>query len=147
MNPFDDMVMIVEALLQLSMIVMVGLYFAFSNTIMTSLKRFENGADVMVEINKVILNPLFMMCFILSGVASVYFVFNGDPWLALSGGVFVVGTTLVTIVKNVPLNNKLLATSEPNTRQLVWSEYLDKWVFWNQIRTVSALLSGLLLAL
>lgn len=54
---------IVEALLQLSMIIMVGLYFIFSNTVMRVLATHHNGAEVMNGINAVILNPCFCFCF------------------------------------------------------------------------------------
>jgi uncharacterized membrane protein len=134
---------IIESLIQLSMITMVGLYFAFSNTIMPSLKQFESGADVMAEINKVILNPVFLTAFMLSGIGSLYLVIIADGLLAISGAVFLIGTTLVTMVKNVPLNNQLRDAGKE--RGQVWQHYLEKWVFWNHVRTVSAVISGLLI--
>ena len=145
MNDSINMVSAIEAVMQLSMILMVGLYFTFSNTVMASLKGFENGVDVMVELNKVILNPLFMTCFIGSGISSAYLAVTGTGLVAISGAVFFIGTTLVTVIKNVPLNNKLLNATEAISRQQVWREYLQKWVFWNHIRTASAVLSAFLL--
>ena len=133
----------IESLIQLSMIIMVGLYFAFSNTIMPSLKQFESGADVMAEINKVILNPVFLTAFMLSGIGSLYLVIIADGLLAISGAVFLIGTTLVTMVKNVPLNNQLRDAGKERVQ--VWQHYLDKWVFWNHVRTGSAAISGLLI--
>ncbi len=136
---------ILEPLIQLSMIIMVGLYFIFSNTIMSSLKQFESGADVMVEINKVILNPVFMAVFWISGLGSLYLVVFAEGMLFISGVIFLVGTTLVTMVRNVPLNNRL-RDSGPE-REQVWQMYLDKWVFWNHVRSVAAISSGLLLVI
>lgn len=133
----------IESLIQLSMIIMVGLYFIFSNTVMASLSKFESGADVMVEINKVILNPLFMAVFWISGLGSLYLVIVADGLLFISGLVFLVGTLLVTMVKSVPLNNQLQDAGAE--REQVWQRYLDKWVFWNHVRTVAATSSGLLL--
>lgn len=133
---------LIESLIQLSMVIMVGLYFAFSNTIMPSLKQFESGADVMAEINKVILNPVFMAVFLLSGIGSLYLMIVADGLLAVSGAIFLIGTTLVTMVKNLPLNNQLRDSDKE--RPQVWQHYLDKWVFWNHIRTGSAVISGLL---
>ncbi|CAA0123315.1 Uncharacterised protein [Halioglobus japonicus] len=133
----------VESLIQLSMIIMVGLYFAFSNTVMASLAKFESGADVMVEINKIILNPVFMAVFWISGLGSLYLVVAAKGLLFIAALVFLVGTTLVTIVKNVPLNNQLQAAGAQ--REQVWQRYLDKWVFWNHVRSVAAVSSGLLL--
>lgn len=134
---------LIEALIQLSMIIMVGLYFVFSNTLLASLGKFESGADVMVEINKEILNPVFMAVFWISGLGSLYLVIVAEGLLFISGLVFLVGTTVVTIVRNVPLNNQLRDAGAE--RGQVWSRYLHKWVFWNHVRTVAAICSGLLL--
>jgi uncharacterized membrane protein len=112
---------------------------------MPSLKQFESGADVMAEINKVILNPVFLTAFMLSGVGSLYLVIIADGLLAISGAVFLIGTTLVTMVKNVPLNNQLRDAGKE--RGQVWQHYLEKWVFWNHVRTVSAVISGLLIVM
>lgn len=140
-----QLLQIVEPLIQLSMIIMVGLYFIFSNTIMSSLKQFESGADVMVAINEVILNPLFMAVFWISGLGSLYLVIFADGLLFISGVIFFMGTTFITVLRNVPLNNRL-RDSGPDRAQ-VWQQYLDKWVFWNHVRSVAAVTSGLLLVI
>lgn len=133
----------IEVIIQLSMMIMIGLYFVFSNTVITSLAKFETGADVMVEINKVILNPVFMLVFWLSGLGSLYLALAAEGWLFISGLVFLLGTTLVSMVRNVPLNNRL--RDAETERQQVWQRYLEKWVFWNHVRTVAAISSGFLL--
>ncbi len=140
-----QIIQIVEPLIQLSMVIMVGLYFIFSNTIMASLKQFESGADVMVEINQVILNPVFMVVFWISGLGSLYLVISAEGLLFISGVIFFLGTTFITVVRNVPLNNQL-RDSGPE-RAEVWQNYLDKWVFWNHVRSVAAVSSGLLLVI
>jgi len=145
MNQLGDVIQIAEVLIKFTMVVMTGLYFTFSNTIMTALKNSHNGADTMVEINKVIINPVFMGFFIISGLGAAWLAISGSGAIKVSGLVFFTGTTLVTVVKNVPLNNKLRDASDNLTRQQVWSEYLDKWLWWNHLRTVTAMLSVLLL--
>ena len=132
-----------ESLIQLAMITMVGIYFIFSNTVMSSLKAFESGADVMVEINRVILNPFFMVIFWVSGGGSLYLFFATEGLVAASGLVFFIGTSLVTVVKNMPLNNALRDTTEG--REQIWQTYLNKWVFWNHVRSLTALASSFLL--
>lgn len=136
---------ILEPMIQLAMIIMVGLYFIFSNTIMTSLSRFDAGADVMVEVNEEILNPLFMAVFWISGLGSLYFLVFGQGFLSLSGAVFFFGTTVVTGIRNVPLNN--LLRDADGEREQVWQRYLKEWVFWNHVRTVAAVSAGLLLVI
>ena len=140
-----QIIQILEPFIQLSMIIMVGLYFIFSNTIMSSLKQFESGADIMVEINNVILNPLFITLFWLSGLGSLLLFIFSEGLLLISSAIFFIGTTIVTMVKNVPLNNQLRDAS--SDREKVWLKYLDAWVFWNHIRTFAAILSGLLLVI
>ena len=137
---------IVEAILELTIIVMVGLYFIFSNTIMAVLAEHPNGAQVMVAINKQILNPWFMMCFIVSGVAGLYFFFFHMGPKAWAGIIFFIGTTAVTAVFNVPLNDKL-RDAHDNALAAVWRIYLKRWVVWNHLRTGSALLAGVLFAM
>jgi uncharacterized membrane protein len=76
---------------------------------------------------------------------TVFFVFT-EGLLAIAGLVFFIGTTLVTIIKNVPLNNRLLHATEQE-RDKIWQMYSKRWVFWNHVRTVSGLLTGLLLSM
>ena len=137
---------IVEAFLALSMIVMVGLYFIFSNTIMRTLAMRSDGADVMNGINEAILNPVFLVFFVLSGIAGLYFLLFESNAKSVAGGIFFIGTTLVTITRNVPLNNQLRDSSGDKIAK-VWQCYLDKWVFWNHVRSASAIIAGFLLAL
>lgn len=141
-----NLIALVEALLQFAMIIMMGLYFTFSNTVMRVLSTRSYGANTMIEINRLILNPIFLACFFVSGLAGLYFFVTHSGFQAIAGLVFVIGTTLVTIVFNVPLNNKLRDSTQ-ETLADVWQTYLNKWVFWNHVRTVSAVCSGLLISL
>lgn len=145
MNTPDVLFQYSQALMQLTLMIMAGLYFIFSNTVMKALEGHEAGADVMVHINKVILNPLFLSCFCLSGVYSGYLALFSEGAMMISGIVFFVGTTVVTALKNVPLNNRLLEAEAGEARAEVWQRYLSKWVRWNHLRTGSATFSCLLL--
>ena len=135
-----------ETTIKLAMITMIGLYFIFSNTIMHALSIADNGADVMVLINKQILNPLFLGCFFISGVGSLSLFFLSSGLTSAAGIVFFIGTVAVTVVFNVPLNNKLKDASKSELRA-VWKEYLSKWVIWNHVRTACGVIAGLLLCI
>ena len=53
-----------------------------------------------------------------------------------------IGSFLLTIVFNVPLNNALdAADATTATGQEFWQNYLTNWTFWNHIRTVASILS------
>lgn len=141
-----EILSLLESLLKLSIVTMIGLYFIFSNTIMRALAAFEHAAKIMNELNKVILNPWFLTAFFTSAVASVYFLVLGDGLQIIAGGVFLFGNVLVTMVKNVPLNNRLLAVDKDHEQlSIMWQQYLKQWLFWNHMRTFSAVIAGALL--
>lgn len=125
--------------------VLAGIYFIFSNTIMAALKKIETGALAMTVVNDVILNPTFKALFFLSAVASVYLGFIATDIALVKKvgfGLFFVGTFMVTLVKNVPANNRLkAAAADPIKLAETWKHYLQTWVFWNHVRSYSALIS------
>lgn len=131
---------------------MAGFFFAFSNTVMQALRRMPvpAGIQAMQTINVTVLNPVFFAAFfgtaalgILLGVfALLGLVPSGGIWLFLGGLFYVVGTFLVTVVFNVPMN-EALAKVEPATTQgaELWREYLFRWVMWKHVRAVASLLA------
>ncbi|MBU3006135.1 anthrone oxygenase family protein [Paraglaciecola arctica] len=135
-----------ETVIKLAMIIMIGLYFIFSNTIMGVLAHAKNGAEMMILINEKILNPIFLGVFFISGVGSLVLFIFSSGLVSTAGAVFFVGTVAVTIVYNVPLNNQLRDASAPQ-RATIWQAYLSKWVLWNHLRTCSGVIAGLLLCL
>jgi len=137
---------VAEGVLHSSIVIMVGLYFVFSNTIMNVLADSPSGASVMIEINRKIVNPLFMVLFIVSGLAGLYFFFVYSGVKALGGLLFFLGTTVLTVLFNVPLNNALRDAPKERRNQ-VWQEYLIRWVRWNHVRTICAIVSGFMLVL
>ena len=50
------------------------------------------------------------------------------------------GSLMVTMVFNVPMNNALAAAvpDDANSADL-WANYLTNWTFWNHIRTAASL--------
>ena len=67
--------------------------------------------------------------------------------LVLAGCVFyLVGSVGVTIVCNVPLNNRL-ARLHPQGAEAAayWVKYVTRWTAWNHVRTSAALAAAALL--
>ncbi len=67
----------------------------------------------------------------------------------LGGALFyLVGTFLVTVLANVPLNDQLAAVSatDPAARD-VWERYVSRWTTWNHVRTAAAMVAALLYSL
>ena len=91
--------------------------------------------------------PLLGM--VLLGVAVLVMTFlrqpmPGSSWFIAGALLYVVGTFVVTILGNVPLNNRLEKVEpESDEAREVWALYLKRWVFWNHVRTLAAL-AGLL---
>lgn len=134
---------------------MAGLLFAFSTVVVRALRQLpdEVGMLAMQRINVLIINPLFALVFagttLLSlgiGVASALSLSApGAPWWLAGAAAYLVGPFGVTVVCNVPLNDTLaLARSE--RANSVWPAYADRWLMWNHVRTVLALVSLILLA-
>ncbi|MDZ7881678.1 MAG: anthrone oxygenase family protein [Mycobacterium sp.] len=123
-----------------------GLFYAFSTFVMRGLNRTApaEAAVAMRGINsEAQANAPFLVLFLGTGVLAVALgvtaIINQDGYL-LAGTVLALLPTVVTIAFNVPLNNRLEAG-------LDWASYLGLWTAWNHVRTVTALLGGVLLVI
>ncbi len=154
----DQLIPVVGTTALLGSALVGGIFFAFSSFVMKALARVssEDGIGAMQSINVVVLNPSFLGVFFGTAVVSL-----GAGGLALAGwgrpsapfflgGAFfyLVGTYLVTLRGNVPLNNQLAALSatDPAARD-VWEHYLSRWTMWNHVRTAAAMVAALLYTL
>jgi uncharacterized membrane protein len=64
----------------------------------------------------------------------------GAFYLLAGSLLYLAGSILVTMICNVPLNNRL-AAAEPDSAEgkAVWTHYLRVWTAWNQVRTAASL--------
>ena len=129
-----------------------GIFFAFSTFIMRALARLQptKGIESMQSINITVINPWFLSVFI--GTAAVCFLLAlstiwrwdqpGVVYLLAGCLFYLIGTFLVTVIFNVPLNNALESMVSSNSEASdYWTNiYLIKWTFWNHVRTVAAIL-------
>ena len=127
-----------------------GVFFAFSSFVMRALARLSanGGIAAMQSINVVVLNPVFLGTFVGTAVICIFAMIAAllrwhDPqslYMLVGGVLYLVGTFLVTITFNVPLNNKLAAVALDDAAGAnVWANYLVKWTAWNHVRTAAAL--------
>jgi uncharacterized membrane protein len=67
-------------------------------------------------------------------------------YLLLGSLLYVIGTVLVTIAFNIPLNDAL-AKVEPGSPEgaTLWASYLTTWTNWNHVRTLTALAAAALI--
>jgi len=154
----DQLIPVVGTMALLGSALVGGIFFAFSSFIMKALAGVPSseGIGVMQSINVVVLNPSFLGAFMGTAVVSLgagglAFAGWGRPFAPffLGGAIlYVVGTFLVTVVGNVPLNDQLAAVSatDPVARD-VWEHYLSRWTMWNHVRTAAGMVAALLFTL
>jgi uncharacterized membrane protein len=134
-----------------------GIFFAFSNFVMPALAQQPGteGARAMQSINVTVLNPLFFAVFFGTGVIALA-VALATPlaWSApgavlswMAAALYLFGTLGVTMVLNVPLNDRLASAAPEGNLAQVWDHYLRAWTWWNHVRTIAALLAAALFAL
>ncbi|MEM0912163.1 MAG: anthrone oxygenase family protein, partial [Pseudomonadota bacterium] len=72
-------------------------------------------------------------------------IFYGDVLEIVAGVFFFIGTTMVTIIKNVPLNERLKNTIGDAALTQLWRHYLRVWTRWNHVRTISSIIAVVLM--
>ncbi|MEJ7838730.1 MAG: anthrone oxygenase family protein [Thermomicrobiales bacterium] len=132
--------------------IMSGIFFAFSVFMLQSFNRLgpSQAISAMQAINSGIGTPLFGLAFggtalvvLILGGASIFDLGNRSAVVALTGSVlFLLGSLMITIAFNIPLNNTLDAL-DPNSSSAAanWSSFVDNWLSWNHARTVLTLAS------
>jgi uncharacterized membrane protein len=135
-----------------------GVFFAFSTFVMPALARLQpaQGIAAMQSINITAINPLFMTaifgtattCMFLGVSSLLKWHQPSSVYLLVGSLLYIVGTVLVTIAFNVPLNDAL-AKVEPDSIEgaNLWAKYLKDWTFWNHVRTIASLAAAALFAI
>jgi uncharacterized membrane protein len=114
------------------------------------------GIATMQSINITVINPWFMGalfgtavgCLALVGLALTKGNQPNAKYLLMGSLLYLLGTILVTIAFNVPLNDALSAAT-PNSAAgtTLWAKYLTNWTLWNHVRTAAALGAAALLTI
>lgn len=135
---------------------MAGVFFAFSTFVMPALAMLKpaQGIEAMQWINRTVINGWFLggflgtaaICVLLA--ASAPYHWHEPAGVAMFSGslLYLVGTFLVTVVRNVPMNDAL-GRVQPNGDDAPghWARYVSRWTAWNHLRTAAALLGATLL--
>lgn len=131
-----------------------GVFQAFSDFVMRGLTLAEpqGGAQSMQMINRTVMRSVFLV--LLLGLApvtisaSVVAQLNVDGaarnWIHAGAGIYLGAVFLVTLLGNVPMNNRLdrMSPTEPETARY-WAIYGRIWTRWNHVRTIGAFIAGL----
>lgn len=135
-----------------------GTFFCFSTFVMGALGRIAPAAGIaaMQSINIVVINPVFLSVFVGTAalgvciaLAALFLLPDTSAIYALAGSLlYCIGTFVVTMRFNVPLNNELAGVQPDSAKgQQVWERYLSDWVWWNHVRTIAALAATALFVL
>ncbi len=133
---------------------MSGFFFAYSFSVNLGLHKLGNKAylQAMQNINKEVLNPVFYTCFcgallLLITSSVMYFDLHSTKfYLLLCACVsYLIGVFIITGTRNVPLNNQLadfdiMSASEAAINDMR-ENFQSPWVFWNNVRTLSAFIT------
>ena len=130
-----------------------GIFYAFSSFVMAALGSLPpaQGAGAMKAINVTVINPVFMLAFMGTAVLCLALAGGSLIWWSRPGGMLMLAASLiyllgcfgVTMLFNVPLNDRLAAVA-PAQEAALWARYLDVWTAWNHVRTLASILSAIL---
>ncbi|WP_445152748.1 anthrone oxygenase family protein [Baekduia sp. Peel2402] len=127
-----------------------GTFFAFSSFVMPALERLPatDAIKAMQSINVTAERPAFMVAFMGTTLVAAYLAVRGVmDWgdrratlLVAGSAVFLVGSFLLTVAHNVPLNNELADVSPHAANAAArWQEYLDGWNWANHVRGAASI--------
>lgn len=131
-----------------------GVFYGFSAFVMRGLAALPpaQGVAAMNAINVAAVRPAFMAVFAGSAalsalIAVVTFVVwpdEGRVELLLGSALYLAGSFGLTIVANVPRNDRLarLIPGAPAAAEY-WPVYVREWTLWNHVRTVAAAAAAL----
>jgi len=130
------LLVVLTCLAALGSSLIAGVFLAFSAIVMTALGRLppHQGIAAMQSINIAVINPWFFAAFFGTAAASAVLAIAsllrwGEPGAMLllaGGGLYLVGSILVTMLCNVPLNDALAAAEAEVSRapacgSAIWS--------------------------
>ena len=135
-----------------------GVFFAFSTFVMPSLDALPAPQSVaaMQSINRLAVRPPFMLALfgtaaVCLGLAVWSVVSWGEPgatWVLAGSVLYLVGAIAVTVVFNVPLNDRLAAVDAQSASAAdEWRHYMTNWTAWNHVRTVVPMAAAALLTI
>src|SRR5262245_44990991 len=121
-----------------------GVFFAFSTFVMAGLARLAPGEGIkaMNAINVTAVTPIFMtvlfgtgvLCLITLVLALGEWHWEGPPVAAAASMLYILGSPVVTMLRNVPLNNALARVTDADASgTATWEAYLRNWTRWNHV--------------
>ena len=126
-----------------------GTYYTWASGVMPGLARTGDRTfvEAIQEMNRAIVNPVFMLSFLGAPIISLVAVVVVDPevraW-AVAAALAAVATLLITVVGNIPLNNAIERAGDPaglTDPGAVRRAFEPAWVRLNALRAVTSTLA------
>lgn len=135
-----------------------GLCFTWTNAITPGIGRLDDLGYLQSfqEMNRAIINPIFLIVFFgpfFLHIINVYLNRNQPSaifWMVFTAGIlYIAGVIVITIFGNIPLNELLenaeLEMLSPDSLKQLRNNFENKWNLLHLIRTITAVLSFVLL--
>lgn len=136
-----------------------GMMYVFSTFVMRGLNRTDplEAITAMRGINsEANSSPAFLLAYfgaallaVAVGVVAVLQLRQPGSWWLLAGAIFAISAAIITIVFNVPLNNRLDGVDPARLSAAdaarEWQAYFSTWTAWNHVRTVTAFVGAALM--
>lgn len=144
-----DLILIACATAVIASGLIAGVFLAFSDFVMKSLCAASpaSGIEAMQLINRKVYGSVFMFLLIAMLVISVVLVFYAfvymtgpaAAWIISGCALYVIGVFIVTMVVNVPMNQRLDAMNHDGAETAsYWVVYGSSWTLWNHVRTIAS---------
>lgn len=132
-----------------------GVFSAFSEFVMSALLGAapECGVEAMQQINQKVIKTQFVLGILLIGPLSLFLAIHSimvfedsiQIMLVLAPIVYVPTVFLVTILGNVPMNNKLKHLNHKTIEaKIYWKKYGHDWTRLNHIRSLGSIITSIL---
>jgi uncharacterized membrane protein len=134
--------------------VVAGVLLTFSDFVMRSLNgaKTSAGVEVMQVINREVFKTVFMTLAasvlfaapVLMGYAYVNLVGPAAALMIAGGAIYFGGVLVVTLVFNVPMNNRLAGWDCAGVDAAAYwaNTYFPRWTFWNWVRAIASAVSA-----
>lgn len=149
----SQMILIASTFSVIAYALVSGVFLAFSGVVMPSLAASSPAGAIqsMQIINRKVFPTLFMV--LLIGMAIVSPILVGwvlwqgagpaGPWILAAGASYIAGVFIVSLVFNVPMNERLHRMDPLGAiADAYWRRYVPGWTFWNTIRWVASAISA-----
>lgn len=84
------------------------------------------------------------LCAVIGALAALHWREPFAPYALIGAGTFLLGGFAVTMLRIIPMNNKLLAVSpDASNAPDRWRKFYRRWSRWNHVRTIATLLACL----